>query len=275
MKKDVLVADPEVLEEKLAQIRAAGGERICVVADWDRTLTRAQTEDGKDTTSYLALVHSGYLGEVYRQEMDRLYREYRPIEVAQDVLAEAKSQAMCDWWAAAFALMQAHGLTEVMIEEIGRRDLMCLRDGVAEFLQVLTERGIPLLILSAGIGNVIEGFLRARGLLAFNLRVQANMLRFGRDGVVDGFTEPVIHSMNKRVDDHLADVGSGGVLLLGDTLEDVQMVDGANCECVIRVGFLNEEVEKNKDRYTRVYDVVICGDGNWDCVNDLWRQLMA
>ena len=37
----------------------------------------------------------------------------------------------------------------------------------------------------------------------------------------------------------------------------------------------SEEVEKNKDRYTRVYDVVICGDGNWDCVNDLWRQLMA
>ena len=113
-----LIVDPGVLEQKLARIRMVGLERFFVVADWDRTLTRAQTVDGEDTTSYLAVVQGGYLGEGYREEMDRLYREYRPIEVSQTASSEQKTEAMHNWWTAAFELMRTYGLTEVMVEDV-------------------------------------------------------------------------------------------------------------------------------------------------------------
>ena len=271
-----LIVDPGVLEQKLARIRMVGLERFFVVADWDRTLTRAQTVDGEDTTSYLAVVQGGYLGEGYREEMDRLYREYRPIEVSQTASSEQKTEAMHNWWTAAFELMRTYGLTEVMVEDVARRDLMRLRDGAVDFFAQLVDREIPLMILSAGIGNVIAGFLRAGDLLTSNVCVVANVLKFDEGGMVDGFAEPVIHSLNKRVEIHCAGVDTlGCCLLLGDTLEDAQMVDGVDCEAVIRIGYLNEDVDKNCDAYLNVYDVLICEDGDMKSVNQLLGGILA
>ena len=273
---DVVVADSEGLQEKIKRVQEAT-EPLCVVADWDRTLTKARTEAGEDTTSYLAIVHGNYLDVGYRKEMDRLYRKYRPIEVSQTASAKGRKDAMHNWWSAAFALMRTYGLTKAMIDDIAQRDLMRLRDGAADFFAMLLKRDIPVWILSAGIGNVIDGFLRARDLLTSNVRVVSNTLMFEKTGMVNGFVEPVIHSLNKCVETHGVGVETQGrcYLLLGDTLEDARMVDGVDCETVIRVGFLNEGVDTNRDAYLRVYDVLICEDGDMEYVNQLLGGMLA
>lgn len=259
------------LRDKIAQFQTAGVERVCVVSDWDRTLTVARNSDGQDATSYSAIVHGAYLGAVYRREMDRLYARYRPIEVSRTISDREKQNAMRAWWLAAFAMMQQHGLTADMIADLAARDLIRLRDGAVTFFEVLSRCGISLFILSAGLGNVISQFLKFRALLTQNVTVTANQLLFDAHGTVAGFCEPVIHSLNKArhaIDAH------GCVLLLGDTLEDAQMVNPADLDCIIRVGFLNESVAENGAEYLRVYDMVICHDAPMTAATELLKTLL-
>lgn len=269
--KRVLIADHMALRDKIARVQNAGIKRLCVVSDWDRTLTKARTRDGRDATSYSVIVHGAYLGEAYRREMDRLYARYRPIEVSRAISEREKQNAMRDWWLAAFAMMQRHGLTEDMIADVATRDLIRLRDGAVDFFELLSSRGISLSILSAGLGNVISQFLKVRALLAPNVTVTANRLLFDAAGAVKGFCEPVIHSANKA---RYAIDAQAGVLLLGDTLEDAQMVDTADCDRIIRVGFLNESVSANRAEYLRVYDVVICHDAPMTAAIELLKTLL-
>lgn len=266
----VLIADQVALQDKIAQLKSqTKNEQLCVVSDWDRTLTKARTEDGQDATSYSAIAHGAYLGEAYRVEMDRLYAQYRPIEISQTISHREKQKAMRDWWMAALAMMQKYGLTEEVIEDIAIRDFMRLRDGSIDLFKILADREIPLLILSAGIGNVIAKYLKVRALLTSNVAITANKLIF-EQGAVAGYCEPVIHSFNKA---RHASVPQGCVLLIGDTIEDAQMVNDTQANCIIRVGFLNESVEENSATYLRAYDVVICNDASMVPVIELLETL--
>ena len=269
--KRVLIADHMALRDKIAQFQNAGIERLCVVSDWDRTLTKARTREGRDATSYSAIAHGAYLGEAYRREMDRLYARYRPIEVSRTISTREKQTAMRDWWRAAFAMMQRHGLTEDMIADMVARDLIRLRDGAVDFFDLLSNSGISLFILSAGLGNAISQFLKVRALLSPNVTVTANQLLFDASGAVKGFCEPVIHSLNKAR--HAIDA-QGYVLLLGDTLEDAQMANAAACDRIIRVGFLNESVSANRAEYLRVYVMVICHDASMTAAIELLKTLL-
>ena len=166
-------------------------------------------------------------------------------------------------------MMQKYGLTEDIIEDIAIRDFMRLRDGSIDLFKILADREIPLSILSAGIGNVISKFLTVRSLLTSNVTITANKLIFDTHGAVAGFCEPVIHSFNKA---RHANTPQGCVLLLGDTIEDAQMVN-ADADSVIRVGFLNEAVEENRATYLRAYDIVICNDASMSPVIELLKTL--
>ena len=130
----VLIADPIALQDKIAQFQHVKTRQLCVVSDWDRTLTKARTEDGQDATSYSVIAHGAYLGDAYRIEMDRLYARYRPIEISQKISHRKKQKAMHDWWMAALEMMQKYGLTEEIIEDIAIRDFMRLRDGSIDLL---------------------------------------------------------------------------------------------------------------------------------------------
>ena len=268
----VLIADEVVLQGKIAQFQHAKTKQLCVVSDWDRTLTKARTEDGQDATSYSVIAHGAYLGEAYRIEMDRLYAQYRPIEISQTISHRKKQKAMQDWWMAALEMMQKYGLTEEIIEDIAAREFMRLRDGAINFFNILSDREIPLLILSAGICNIISKFLKIRTLLTSNVTVTANKLIFDTHGAVAGFCEPVIHSFNKA---RHASNPQGCVLLLGDTIEDAQMGTDADADCVIRVGFLNESIEENRAAYLRAYDIVICNDASMAPVIELLEALCS
>ncbi|MFT5369691.1 MAG: HAD superfamily hydrolase (TIGR01544 family) [Candidatus Latescibacterota bacterium] len=249
---------------------SVGADGICVVSDWDRTLTYPKTADGQETTSYLVIVHGGYLGDGYRDEMARLYVKYRSMELATDVAEVDKLRSMNAWWVAAFELLKAFGLTREMIQDVGTRDVMVLRDGAEKFFQALDGGHIPLQVVSAGLGDVIVAFLEARGLKRDHMDVVANWLQFDEQGLVTGCGEPVIHSANKT---QLVDVGQLGdrtcVLLLGDTLEDADMVTNFEGGTVIRVGFLNEDTQADRAAFAAQYDVVIENNGDFGYVNDL------
>lgn len=270
---DVWINQADVFQKKQNHFCSAGRNGICVVSDWDRTLTYPKTADGQETTSYLAIVHGGYLGGAYKEAMAQLYVKYRGVELATDMAEDEKLALMNEWWMSAFELLKKFGLTREMVQDSGQQDLMVLREGVTDFFQTLAEVQVPLEIVSAGLGDVIEAFLGARNLKLGHVDVVANGLQFDEGGAVIGCGEPIIHSANKT---QLVDRKKLGdrpcVLLLGDTLEDAEMVADFDGGMVIRVGLLNADTVNKKDEFGRVYDVVIDDGGDFKYVNALVRE---
>ncbi len=64
------------------------------------------------------------------------------------------------------------------------------------------------------------------------------------------------------------------IILLGDNLEDIGMVKGFNYDNLIKIGFLNENVEENLEQYKRNYDVIILNDSPLDYVSGLLKKMI-
>merc|ERR1711907_520823 len=77
-----------------------------------------------------------------------------------------------------------------------------LREGMADLICQCQEASppIPFLIMSAGLGDVIKEFFaqRLHFALAETTVIVSNMMKFGDDGCLTGFSEPLMHMFNKN-----------------------------------------------------------------------------
>jgi 5'-nucleotidase len=64
------------------------------------------------------------------------------------------------------------------------------------------------------------------------------------------------------------------VILLGDTLGDVQMIEWFDYKNLLKIWFLNDEKKTHLKSFTEVYDVVILNDGPLDFVNELLQKII-
>ena len=64
------------------------------------------------------------------------------------------------------------------------------------------------------------------------------------------------------------------VILLGDNIEDIGMVGGFDYDNVIKIGFLNDNVEKNLEDYKQNFDIVLTNDTDMGYVNNLLGQIL-
>jgi 2-hydroxy-3-keto-5-methylthiopentenyl-1-phosphate phosphatase len=61
---------------------------------------------------------------------------------------------------------------------------MNLREQVDEFLKFLNEHNIPLIIVSAGLGNLIYDYLKYHNIDMKNISIETNMLYFKNGNIV-------------------------------------------------------------------------------------------
>ena len=71
------------------------------------------------------------------------------------------------------------------------------RDGTIDLVSELEAHSVPMLIFSAGLGNMVTAILEHYKVLRPNVHILSNFLQF-KDGFVDGFQKDVIHPLNKN-----------------------------------------------------------------------------
>ena len=128
----------------------------------------------------------------------------------------------------------------------------------AVFFNTLRERRIPLIILSAGIREIIEARLAEEGVSTDNLDIVANTLVFDPAGIAVSYKTPLIHSLNKHVRPATTAPGLAGrrnLLLLGDTLEDARMAERINHSRLLSFAFPADT--DHLQEYRSAYDVVL------------------
>jgi len=163
-----------------------------------------------------------------------------------------------------------------------------LRTGVQELFQIAHSNNIPLVIVSAGHGNVIEEVIgqcikKANGELGTpwnNVFVLSNSMVWSREGRHVGFSDPHLHMFNKDLrsaPQKLRELIEGRHvgILCGDTIGDLTMATGHSTSTLLKVGFLNDRVDENYQQYCRetAYDRVVLGDGTFEPLLEVLRQI--
>jgi cytosolic 5'-nucleotidase 3 len=263
---------------KTDEVIKGGAKNLHIVADFDRTLTKAIIDDKKHKSTFSYIRDGGYLGEEYSKIAYELFDKYYPFESDPEVSLEIKKQKMEEWWAIHLKVMVEHGMSKEIVKKVVEDGAAESREGLNEFLEMLHEKKIPLLIFSSGLGDIIVEFLKREGHDDKNIHVVANFFDFSEDGKAKGYKGKLIHVLSKgefNLDDHdyVKEIKERkNVILLRDSLGDVRMADGIEHDLVLKIGFLNENGYR-QDEYEKNYDILILDDGPMDEVNEIIAKI--
>ena len=234
------------------------------------------------------------------------------------------------WWTTAHDAMIEHGLTKREIARAVGRARVAMRKGTETLVHGCAETATPLVVVSAGITDVIDALMVAHvgptrwpsteerqklALTSFDAPAQSSKLEsslppvvvhanFGvfaaentaprgvgahpdqTDRLVDFSPTPPIHWLNKILTTRpLAKslrFGNKVVVLLGDSVKDVTMVEGLAEEdvplAVLKIGLLNTTTcdcpNEELMEHMAVFDAVIAGDGPLDfAITDVLGEL--
>ncbi len=262
-------------------MREGGLEKLHILSDFDRTLTYGSV-GGIKTPSIISILRDGnHLVKGYAEKAHALFDKYHPIETDPSIPMKEKKKAMQEWWSTHNRLLIKSGLRKSDLEDIVENGHVKFREGVPEFLDFLHEHDIPLVILSAsGCGDAIQMYFKKYGKDTPNIHYVTNRFNWDEKGKALSPKKPFIHVMNKdetvlKEFPELYKIikDRKNVILLGDSVSDLGMIGGFEYDHLIKVGFLNFEYNKFGDDFRKHFDIVLEGDGDFDAVNQLIRDL--
>ncbi|XP_029491632.1 cytosolic 5'-nucleotidase 3-like [Oncorhynchus nerka] len=278
----VCMRDPQRVEEIIKAMQKAGTSTIQVISDFDMTLTRFAYNGKRCPTSHNILDNSKLISEECKAQLKDLLNTYYPIEIDSKRTAEEKLPLMVEWWTKAHTLLVQQRIRKDLLKDMVKESDAMLREGYQLFFDHLQEHSIPLLIFSAGLGDVLEEVIRQAGVFHPNVKVFSNYMDFDETGVLKAFKGELIHIYNKREGallntGHFQELKSRhNVLLLGDSLGDLTMADGVHSmENILKIGFLNDKVEERKTSYLKAYDIVLVKDETMEVPNALLLHLTS
>lgn len=278
--KDVVIADISILKEKIRTIKLAGAKSLHIVSDFDQTLTKGFHNGKRAPSSYAQLRDSNLMPPEYAKKAYELYHYYYPIEKSNIIPLDEKCKKMMEWWSKHLENMRESGLTKEIVVKMAHSGRILPREGLSEFFSLLSKNKIPLLIFSAGLGDVIVEYLSTENHMTPNVHIIANFYDYDSNGRVSSYKSKIIHTFNKNeVELHntpyLKEAEQRkNVILLGDSLGDIGMTEGIKHDCIIRIGFLHENPKENLNLYLEKYDVVILNDGPMDYVIQLIKKII-
>lgn len=257
------------LESKLKNTRLSN---TALVFDFDGTLNKKHIGTTKVPSIISILRNENILNEDYSHHAHTLATTYYPIELDPDIPREIKVQKMEEWWEKAINLLIKHKLSVENIKTASYHKNLVLRDGVTNTLSFAAKKNIPVVIFSAsGTGiDSIRFFLERHNLLFENITIISNRFKY-EDTIVSKIIPPLIHVLNKNEsvlkffpEIRLQD--KRNIILIGDSINDIDMVLDSNHDTVIRIGLCNEIDPEEKanliSRFQEYFDVVIEDDGS-------------
>eukprot|EP00759_Apiculatamorpha_spiralis_P048485 PhF_6_TR43669/c0_g1_i2/m.67107/K01081/E3.1.3.5; 5'-nucleotidase len=262
----------DAFAQTLANIKSRGGlSDIKFIVDFDHTVSKFYVnDDGKTRCSgcFTTLESSPSLPSWMLERSDALRKHHYPIEIDPTIPRDVKEASMDEW------SQKAHdNFIEVKYPRSGVADAVDhsniqLRNGFVELCALCEQHSIPILIFSAGVGNVIEEVLVRNGVKvtgSSSLHIVSNWMIFDdTTDIIRAWSEPRYHVFNKDARGILhmpyfeaSQVSRKGLILVGDSLGDLNMQRGVDYTDIVKIGFLNEKVEERMTSYMENWDVVL------------------
>lgn len=255
-----LDADLKWMNDNVARQFKIRKSNLKFIIDFDYTITKRFASEGKNNhTTYSAL--RAAIGKEIEEKGNTLYSNYAfKLQDYSGLYSDKKKAQLCEEW-----YEKTH---ELFIEKCHKKHLenitIPIREYVKEIFDFCADYGIPIIVFSTGIYNVIFEILKKEYLMTSNVLIAANVLHFGEDDFVKGFSNPVIHDWNKRFDFITKVIEIKGyqdfekmyeyskrtdLILIGDNEIDINMAVGMeNVQRELRVGLNN--LNQSKFPYT-------------------------
>ncbi|KAJ3132134.1 5'-nucleotidase, cytosolic III [Physocladia obscura] len=264
----IRIKNKSAVEAKLTQIESDGISKVHVISDFDMTITRYWHNGVRSPSTHSILTRSDRVSDEFRTQTDVLYKKYYPMEISTTLSFEQKYAAMAEWW--------THAHRRIVELHLSKKDLhdivattsspVVFRDGVQHVIEASETLGVPFLVFSAGIYDVIKEILEQEGLKRNNVHIVSNRMKFDEKDVCIGFEDPMIHTFNKNeAGVHGAPYQAAidqrpNIILMGDSLGDLRMKEGVVHSTSLTIGFLNHDPEVYLDEYLDAYDIVVLDD---------------
>jgi cytosolic 5'-nucleotidase 3 len=209
------------VEEKINLLISEGKSKLHIVSDFDRTLTTGIKKGGGDSSTWALL--ETHLPPSLQKKSLKLYNKYRPIEIA----GKLSSGDAIFWWEEAFKIL-IKGKLKWSDIALDIEKQLSARTGTKEFFTICTKNNIPILIISAGVRDIIELWCQKLDLKP-SLILSTDLIFDDKGYFISWKKESLIHVLNKKEMGHQEVNKIRGlrpnIILLGDSLDDTTMVD--------------------------------------------------
>ncbi|CAF1081477.1 unnamed protein product [Rotaria sordida] len=276
------------VEQTIHSLINDGRKMLHVVADFDFTLTMYEKNGVVLPSTYAVIENDDRVtlpdGSLIRIQADQLRSKYHPIELDVSMSVEEKIPYMIEWWHKAQSLIISSTLDKSMLRNLVYQSKLELKKGVNKFITDLLCSDTPILIFSAGLGDVIEIFLE-KEIPEFKhnhelSHIVSNFIQFDTNGNTNSFNKKLIHTFNKNEQEihhtpyYHSILNRPNVILLGDTLGDVGMIGGMkNLKHILKIGYLNYSTSTKLEVYKNIYDIVLCDDQTFDVPNLILKAI--
>lgn len=261
-----------------------GPEKLHIVADFDKTLTKAYV-NGVARASLVSILRDNnqLISPEYAKKAHELFNHYHPQEKDPKISTDQKKAIVRERYDEHLKLLIEVGLTRDIIHQAIDLGTIQLRDKVKELIEFVQQHKIPFVIISAtGLGtDAITYYLEKQGISLDGITIISNQFIRDENGKATGRREPVIHSMNKdehallHMPNHADIIARTNVILLGDSPGDIEMSKGISDARVLKIGFRNEKNSESDWLYESLYDVLIYNDGTMEYVYDVVKKIVA
>lgn len=279
------VANKTLVEAKLNAMTQGGHDKLQLIVDFDNTLTRHHKNGKLIDCSWAVMENSPLLPKDYNDKTHALRAKYLPIETSADLTIEEKIPHMIEWYTSANKLLQETDINKNMFGKFVKTSNVEFRDHTKLMLDSLNKSNVPVLVLSAGLGDILVEVMEAFQVYhRSNTKVVSNFLAYDGNGRVIGCKGDMIHVYNKN-ESACGDPeyykllqGRNNVMLMGDSIGDLQMADGVEKDSnVLKIGFLNNPAtaEKRLPSFLEGYDIVLYDDQTMDVPIHILKQVQG
>lgn len=243
---------------------------VYLAIDFDKTITANESDDSWNVSGLL-------LGDEFSYKSKCLYERFRPIELDYSLDFYEKERYMIEWYSSVMDLFFEYSLTKEKLYESVLKSNLVFRSGVKEFLNECYNKNIPIVILSAGIGNVIEIFLKRMDCYFSNIHIISNFIDFDNNGNIKKFdNSTMVHTLNKTMNNKLPQFfleklkSKTYKILVGDLREDENMIDPSQWDTTLKIGILDREIQERLKIYNSAFDLVLTSkDASFEILNKI------
>lgn len=235
-----------------------------IITDFDRTLTTRESEPSMG-------IIPQYLGGECLKKRTEIFEYYRPLELDYNIPPEKKTEIMKEWAQKSFALLSNYINKDLIHKSLENANIH-LREGVKKFFVEMKNKNIPVIVMSAGVGNIVKEFLQKENCLFDNVEIIANFFEF-KDGKPYIDFDNIIAVSKKEykiIPENIKNKIEGkDAFLFGDLVEDIKMVDSNKIENTLTFGFLDANIEENIDRFNNKFDVVLAENEDFKSIKQV------
>lgn len=229
-------------------------DKLYIVTDFDHTLTTKNSQNCWGILSSIPNIDKEYIKQSHQNN-----DYYLPIEQDINLDYKTKKLNMQKWYSSHASMLIKYKIKENQINEIGQSKSIILRKGVKQFLKFTNKNNIPVIIVSAGISNIIENVLKTNNCFYNNVYIIANIFKF-KNGQIKSLRNNIIHSLNKneievpiKIKEILNDKDE--VIILGDNIDDSKVYIKEN-KRKLTIGFLNYNDYNKLKNFQKHFDIV-------------------